>query len=489
MLGASISRRTMSYFAAALVFLLAGQALFAVGFGYPVKPVEAPETLVVVHLLTVGWLGLLFCGALLQFVPVLVSRPLHAAHLAPHALVLLVGGLVFLCCGFIHLAGYIDGGLVLLPIGAVLLAAGFALVITMIGGTLFLARPIALSARFVGLGLISLIVTAGLGLAFALELSGLADIGWLDALIPGGLPLHAYFGLVGWMSASAFGVSYRLVTMFLLSPEVERATSRTALALLLTGIAAAVVILLCLTLGREAAVAVHLPLGVAAAAALLFGYDVLTIYRTRKRKSLELNTVISAGAIAALMLCVLLYLILVLTGRLQDNIGALVYLVGFGWLSLLGLGQLYKIVAFMTWLEYYGPVLGRRPVPRVQDLVNERRASVWFYLYAAMVTVAVAALFAGIAFLAQAAALGQAIASVGLMIELARTRHLSYVSAGMVDSQCRRLPPLFLPTPSERSCPWPSTTRYWTFGRSSCPEASPSRRSWAPSMISCPARV
>lgn len=451
MLGASISRWTMSYFAAALVFLLAGQALLAIGFGYPVKPVEAPETLVIVHLLAVGWLGLLFCGALLQFVPVLVSKPLYAAHLAPHALVLLISGLVLLCCGFIHLAGYVDGSLVLLPIGAVLLAAGFALVVAMIGGTLLLARPIALPAWFVALGLISLIAAAGLGLAFALELSGLTDTGWLHALIPGGLSLHAYFGLIGWMSASAFGVSYRLMTMFLLSPEAERTTSRTALALLIAGIAAAVAILLSLALGREVAVAMHLPLGLAAAAALLFGYDVLTIYRTRKRKSLELNTIMSAGAVAALMLSVLLYLVLALAGRLQDDIGALVYLVGFGWLSLLGLGQLYKIVAFMTWLEYYGPVLGRRPVPRVQDLVNERRASGWFYLYAAMVAIAVTALLAGVAFLAQAAALGQAIAAAGLMVEFARARHLSYVSTDAADSKVRRHPPLFLPNPVERS--------------------------------------
>nr|CAD6430817.1 transmembrane protein [Rhizobium sp. Q54] len=451
MQGASISRWTMSYFAAALVFLLAGQALLAVGFGYPVKPVEAPETLVIVHLLAVGWLGLLFCGALLQFVPVLVSKPLHAPHLALHALVLLIGGLVLLCCGFIHLAGYVEGGLVLLPIGGLLLATGFTLIAVMVGGTVLQARPVALSARFVGLGLMSLLATAGLGLAFALELSGLTDTGWLHALFPGGLSLHAYFGLIGWMSASAFGVSYRLMTMFLLSPEAERTTSRTALALLAAGIAAAAAILLSLALGRETSVAVHLPLGLAAAAALLFGYDVLTIYRTRKRKSLELNTIMSAGAVAALMLSVLLYLTLVLTGRLQDDIGALVYLVGFGWLSLLGLGQLYKIVAFMTWLEYYGPVLGRRPVPRVQDLVNEQRASGWFYLYAAMVAVAVAFLLAGIAFPVQVAALGQAVAAAGLMVELARTRHLSYVSTEPADSKVRRHPPLFLPNPVERS--------------------------------------
>ena len=92
----------------------------------------------------------------------------------------------------------------------------------------------------------------------------------------------------------------------------------------------------------------------------------------------ELNSYsrMAAFALISLAASVALIVVLLALGRLADHVGSVVFLVAFGWLSGLGLAQLYKIVAFLTWLECYGPVLGKMPTPRVQDLVVEARASV-----------------------------------------------------------------------------------------------------------------
>jgi len=70
------------------------------GFGYPTADIAMPQSLLVVHLVAIGWLSLLMCGALFQFVPVLIARPLHSDGLPLPTLASLAAGLfllAFLC--------------------------------------------------------------------------------------------------------------------------------------------------------------------------------------------------------------------------------------------------------------------------------------------------------------------------------------------------------------------------------------------------------
>ncbi|HVX74294.1 MAG TPA: hypothetical protein VHB19_15935, partial [Devosia sp.] len=173
MTGVSLSRWTMSYFAAALVALLAAEVLMLLGFGFPNAPIGAPATLVLVHLVALGWLSLLLCGALFQFVPVLVAKPLHDNRLPLATLCCLLAGLVLLLCGFLQLDGTLGSDWPLLPAGGALLALGFALVLYNLGRTLWSGRPLPLPARFVVAGLCSVAAVAALGVIFSSVLAGL----------------------------------------------------------------------------------------------------------------------------------------------------------------------------------------------------------------------------------------------------------------------------------------------------------------------------
>ncbi len=429
MIGASLSRWTLSYFAAALLAFIAAQILMAAGYGFPSAPIESPETLVLVHVVSLGWLSLLMCGALFQFVPVLVARPLFSNSLPLPTLACLIAGLGALLTGFLQLDGRVAARFPFFPCAGVLLGTGFALVLWNLGRTLWAARPLPLPARYVVVGLCSLAATAALGIIFALAVGGSVSHPVLIELTALGLPVHIVAGLGGWLTFTAMGVSYRLLAMFMLAPELDRVTTRTAL---YTGTCALALVIL----GGTAAIVLGASLNYVFIAAgtigfvtlALYGGDILHLYRARKRRKIELNSRMAALALASLAAGVACTLASLALGNLERHVGVIVFLLAFGWLSGLGLAKLYKIVPFLTWLECYGPILGKRPTPRVQDLVVERRALKWFLLYFVAVWVGAFALFMHYSPGFRVAAVLMIVATAGIVLQLVRARRLADVS-------------------------------------------------------------
>lgn len=429
MIGANISRWTMSYFAMALAWLLVGLALMIAGVGYPAADIGSPDTLVLVHVVCIGWLSLAMCGALFQFVPVLVAKPLFSENWALPALGLLTGGLVTLLAGFLALGGRLPSALWLLPLGAFLLVAGFGLVVVDLGVTAW-QRPVG-PARFVLGGLASLCAAAAFGTIFALALAGWAGrVG--DAVLAGGIPLHAIAGIGGWLTLTAMGVSYRLLAMFMLAPDVDDRQSGITLAAGALAIAIAVAggalaIGLAFDLNRILSIAAILGL----ASVALYGRDIAGVFRNRRRKALELNMRMAALSFASLVGTALLGISLLSIDAFSANVGAFTFLAVFGWLSGLVLAKLYKIVAFLTWLETYGHVMGRAPTPRVQDLVAEGRATKWFVIYYLGVWAGTLMLLAGQPHAFRMAAAAMILGVVGIVREVIRTRRLADVASAL----------------------------------------------------------
>ncbi|GAU82045.1 hypothetical protein [Bosea sp. BIWAKO-01] len=427
---ASLSRWTMSYFAAALAFLLAAEALAMAGLGYPAAGLGDPATLVLVHIVVIGWLSLAMAGALLQFVPVLVSRPLALPQLALPALVSLSAGLLLLCIGFATLAGWINGPLDVLPLAAAALLTGFALLGMMLLATVLSARPVTLFSYFVLAGLACLLATALSGSAFAAILSGRG--GWLGnlAVLPDGLPFHALLGLGGWLGLIAFGVSYRLFVMFMMSPEPPARRVRPVLACAGLGLATALGGLLAPFAGFAPGTGwLATALAALAMASALYCRDILALYRTRRRKALEINMLAGIPAYVSLGLGIAQLPVAVAVAAGDRIIAALAFLLVFGWLSGLTLAQLVKIVSFMTWLEAYAPRLGRGPTPRVGELLAMPRTGWWFTLYFGGVTLGTGALAAGAASGFRWAMLPCLVGTAGVAAELVRVRRLSEIKA------------------------------------------------------------
>ena len=427
-----LSRWTPAIFACALVNLSLGLLLAVAGLGWPVASATAPVSLAMMHLLTIGWLTLLMFGALFQFVPVITSRKLPSQALPLVTLIGVECGLALMVCGFCAL-GRSTWAELLLPIGGVLVIIALLMGSATLLVPLVAKRPVPLSARFVLAGLGFLLLTILLGLSFALALTVSATDPALTPLLADGVGYHALAGFGGWFTLTGIGVSYELLPMFMLAPHERGALGTSVLwvgvggflAAFAAGLAAAVWPAAWIaTLEQGGRLAIVLALG-------LYLVDVVRLYRGRRRRQIELHNRAAIGAFVALGLAMLLAIGAVATDRLAAMAPSLVLMVLLGWLSGLGLTQLYKVIAFLSWLSRYGGQLGRGPVPRVQDLVNEPQSVGFFVLYFAAVAVATISAALSLDDMIRAALAFALLAILLLAREYARAWRAVYVRAAV----------------------------------------------------------
>ncbi|MCL6595376.1 MAG: hypothetical protein K6V73_04100 [Firmicutes bacterium] len=435
MLGVRVQRWTLRYFAVALAALALALALVAAGVSYPAAPILAPATLVTVHLLTLGWLTPLMLGALSQLVPVITRRQLASDGAPGPALALLVVGLGAMLVGFLALGGgplaapFGTAADLALPIGGALVVSGVGVNAVNLAVTLWRARPLPLSGRYAAAALAFLAATVLLGLTLAATLTVptlLPPV--LAATLAGeGLPFHVLAGVGGWFTLTAMGVGLKLLAMFTLAPEERGRSGDAAFLLTAVGLGLAFVAGLAATFApaaRALGMLADMGLGAATLGVAVFVADMAIMYRQRRRRALELNARFGAWALALLALALGWGLVARLAGGGMAAFAPVVALALMGWLSGLGLSQLYKIVPFLTWIERYGARMGRERVPRVQDLVREGQAKPWFVLWFVGALVLSLAVAAPAPDLARASALALLIALAGIAWELAHSRRV-----------------------------------------------------------------
>lgn len=340
--------------------ILAGALMLVQGEGILVSR-WSPVTIALVHLLTLGFITQIMCGALLQILPVLAGIRVPAVGVVAtltHGGLTLGGGLL--------VAGILWHQSPLMLSGATLACLGLGILVLAIGIGLVRQRhtraltPVVMAIR---LALVALVVTLGLGVMLVMARSG-----WL---LPGPawawLYAHPLWGLVGWIGLLLVGVGMELVPMFYLTPHFP-APMRTFLV---------PVAFLVLTLGTLAAwmggweSGLSVATGVAGLGLGLFALGVLWRLWQRRRQLYDATLMFWWSGIAAMVLGYGAWLL----GWGELFIGVML-LIGVG----LGLttGMLYKIVPFLAWfhLQHRQVALGRfnLRLPTMKGFIPETAA-------------------------------------------------------------------------------------------------------------------
>ncbi|MBO0683964.1 MAG: hypothetical protein J2P45_12460 [Candidatus Dormibacteraeota bacterium] len=398
---------------AAFLLFSAGVPLFAPVL---VTTNDDPRIFGLAHLAVLGWITMTMVGALYQLFPVALRGTLRSPRLGRWNFWVLLAGVG----GFVpsFLAGWTLG----VPLFGALL----------VGGLLHFASQMLRSYRsvedwhpmayYVLAALTWLVATIGFGLVYALNWR----FAWFD-VSDSMLAAHVHLGLAGWMGLTLMGVSYKLAEQFSLAHGHTRVPALANLVLWNVGLVGLVLgLLLAPSSGVPALFA-----GVLAASALVHVADLALVLRTRRRR-LGLEQWHTFASLAALLVSAGLGLTLV-TGRAPAASWAVAY--GYaalaGWFGFAIAGKSYKILPFLGWMQRYAEAAGRRPLPLLRELVDERLAWASFGLLLAGFAGVLAGLLLGRADLVRGAGLlhllgalgfGANAARLALPLALARTR-------------------------------------------------------------------
>ncbi len=374
----------LPYFAfGAISFLVASIVLFIAAPDLT-NHYLSPRLLTLTHLLVLGWITMIIFGALYQLIPVVMEVKLYSEKLAVITFFLFGAGLITLSASFWT---FNFGRNIGLEVG------GYLIIVAVF---LFGFNTIMSAAKTERKNIENaFIITAVIWLLLTVTLGILLVLNFAFNFIPGShlqlLKMHAHIGFVGWFLMLVIGVASKLMPMFLIVHKLPLKLLQYAYYLINGG-------LILLSVGyyyfpEKWFMLISALLVLAGVTAFLrFNY---VAFSKRIRKKLDVGMKLSAAAFIMLGISLVLGTISLLSpgflGVIQTRIEiAYGVLIVLGFLTALVLGQTYKTLPFIIWLQKYQAKVGKMKVPLPQELYSEKISNYHFLTFVSGIIVLIA---------------------------------------------------------------------------------------------------
>ncbi len=351
----------ISYFLLCLILLINNDSI--IGFHFQ------PKVLAITHIATLGWITMIIFGAMFQLVPVVLHVKIFSERLAEINFWIFAAGITGLVYGFWHFktGTFLTTFAIILNVAFFLFAANIILSMRKMKEWNFTATHIAAALFY-------LIITAIAGLLLAINLGHpFIKISHLQYL-----NLHAHTAFIGWVLMIIMGVVYNLIPMFSLSHGYSITPGKYSFAAINVGLLGINAVMH----SPELNIMFYIFSIIIALGIILFIYQVYLIIQKRMRKKLDIGLKHTVVSFAILAVVTVLGIILTITNASEIPNLTLVYgfLILFGFISILIIGQMYKIVPFLVWYHRFGSRVGKEKVPMLRDLYNENIGMYGFYL-------------------------------------------------------------------------------------------------------------
>jgi hypothetical protein len=333
-----------------------------------------PRLLAITHVCALGWATLIIFGAAYQLIPVIFETELYCYKLPWVSLLFYLSGLGLLVRSF----WIFDPG-IFMQAGSILLLAGIGL---------FVLQVVLTSKKAASNGNIyqEFMVTSCIWLLGTAILGLLLVFNFRYAFLPKDhlqfLKLHAHMGIGGWFLLLIMGVSAKLIPMFL----VSRIQNEKRLKMSYYMVNLALILFLFDTYLFGINFKTYLILIILIAGIISFGLYITECVKTRLKKHIDLpmaNTFLSLALLTTAVMALPAIIYYQLKGDAISLKLSMIYgsLLLMGWITSIILGQAFKTLPFLVWVNRYEDLAGKTKVPQPADLYNKALLRFQTYLF------------------------------------------------------------------------------------------------------------
>ncbi|MCB0482384.1 MAG: hypothetical protein KDC83_13225 [Flavobacteriales bacterium] len=332
-----------------------------------------PKLLAITHLLVLGFISMVIFGALYQLIPVIMEVKLYSERLAVLSFIFLAIGTLWLAISFWNF--WLGTSMHIAATWVLLAVSLFVVNVFATGRT---TQKKSIQNDFIQTAVVWLLFTIVAGIALAINLT----YPFLNTPHLELLKLHAHAGIVGWFIQLIMGVGSKLLPMFMVSHQLNAKKLQAAYYLVNIGLVVAMAsIFLQFQYGIWASV-ITVAIGI-----LAFLSYLREAYDKRVKKWLDVGMKKSAFSFLILTIPIGLILLLVFgSAQVDEHISPLATAYGFalliGFVSALIMGQTYKTLPFIVWLNVYRKKIGKGKTPFPKDLYSEKAATIQLWAFA-----------------------------------------------------------------------------------------------------------
>lgn len=351
------------------------------------------KILAITHVATLGWITMVIFGALYQLIPVVMEVALYSEKLAKITFTVFAIGIVLLVYTF-----WINQFALILLIAATFLFVAIILFSLNVILTAKSAEKWNIESSLIVSSVFWLFTTALLGFLISANFKH----GFLPQAHLVYLKAHAHSGMVGWFLLLIIGVGSSLLPMFFLSHALNRKRLHWAFYLVNAG----------MLIFFVDTVFVHrnffvLPTALISAGIFSFMLYVYQSYKKRARKKLDVPLKHTVVSIVLLFVPIILAFFISLQSGMDTKFVMrvnILYVMSIllGFISSLILGQAYKTLPFIIWLQRYQKLVGKVKTPLPKDLYSEKILNWQYWSF----TLTILFLFSGM------------LSGIGLIIEI-----------------------------------------------------------------------